>query len=107
VAAVRHVSRGMSDLTPGGLSRLVEDLQALARANLRSSRSILLTPREQEILKRFAEGGTARKIAADLQLSIKTVEAHKFNLMRKLDIHSRAELIGFAIQQHIVPAPVA
>jgi DNA-binding NarL/FixJ family response regulator len=107
VAAVRQVSRGMSDLTPGGLSRLVEDLQALARANLRSSRSILLTPREQEILKRFAEGGTARKIAADLQLSIKTVEAHKFNLMRKLDIHSRAELIGFAIQQHIVPAPVA
>ena len=107
VAAVRQVSRGFSDLTPSGLSRLVEDLKALARANLRSSRSTLLTPREQEILKLFAEGGTARKIAFDLQLSIKTVEAHKFNLMRKLDIHNRAELIDFAIQQRIVPAPVA
>jgi len=107
VAAVRQVSRGFSDLTPSGLSRLVEDLKALARANLRSSRSALLTPREQEILKLFAEGGTARKIAFDLQLSIKTVEAHKFNLMRKLDIHNRAELIDFAIQQRIVPAPVA
>ena len=107
VAAVRQVSRGMTDLTPNGLSRLVSDLQALARANRRSARTTLLTAREQEILKLFAKGGTARQIAADLQLSIKTVEAHKFNLMRKLDIHNRTELIDFAIQQCIVPAPVA
>jgi DNA-binding NarL/FixJ family response regulator len=107
VAAVRQVSRGMSELTPDGVSRLVDDLQALARVNLRSARSTLLTRREQEILKLFAEGGTARKIAVDLQLSVKTVEAHKFNLMRKLDIHNRAELIDFAVQQRIVPAPVA
>lgn len=107
VAAVRQVSRGMTDLTPNGLSRLVNDLQALARANRRSARTTLLTAREQEILKLFAKGGTARQIAADLQLSIKTVEAHKFNLMRKLDIHNRTELIDFAIQQCIVPAPVA
>lgn len=107
VAAVRQVSRGMADLTPNGLSRLVNDLQALAQANRRSARTTLLTAREQEILKLFAKGGTARQIAADLQLSIKTVEAHKFNLMRKLDIHNRAELIDFAIQQCIVPAPVA
>ena len=107
VAAVRQVSRGITDLTPNGLSRLVSDLQALARANRRSARTTLLTAREQEILKLFAKGGTARQIAADLQLSIKTVEAHKFNLMRKLDIHNRTELIDFAIQQCIVPAPVA
>ena len=107
VAAVRQVSRGMTDLTPNGLSRLVSDLQALARANRRSARTTLLTAREQEILKLFAKGGTARQIAADLQLSIKSVEAHKFNLMRKLDIHNRTELIDFAIQQCIVPAPVA
>ena len=107
VAAVRQVSRGMTDLTPNGLSRLVSDLQALARANRRSARTTLLTAREHEILKLFAKGGTARQIAADLQLSIKTVEAHKFNLMRKLDIHNRTELIDFAIQQCIVPAPVA
>lgn len=107
VAAVRQVARGASDLTPGGLSRLVADLQSLARANRRSAQSTLLTPREHEILKLFAEGGTARKIAADLQLSIKTVEAHKFNLMRKLDIHNRTDLIDFAVQQRIIPAPVA
>ena len=105
VTAVREISRGASDLTPRGLTRLVADLQALARANDRWARSALLTPRENEILRLFAEGGTARQIAMALDLSIKTVEAHKFNLMRKLDIHNRSDLIDFAVQNHLVPMP--
>lgn len=65
-----------------------------------------LTPRETEIMKLLAEGNTVRKIAGMLGLSLKTVEAHKFNLMRKLDIHNKAELVHCAIRKKIVKMPV-
>jgi DNA-binding NarL/FixJ family response regulator len=61
-----------------------------------------LTNRERQILKLLAEGDTAPEIALDLNLSVKTVEAHKFNLMRKLDIHKKAHLVQYAIQNDII-----
>ncbi|HMK22962.1 MAG TPA: response regulator transcription factor [Terriglobales bacterium] len=64
-----------------------------------------LTPRETEIMKHLAEGKTVRKIAGLLGLSAKTVEAHKFNLMRKLDIHNKAELVHYAIRKRLVKIP--
>ena len=64
-----------------------------------------LTLREREVMKLLAEGHTAKKAAAILGLSTKTVEAHKFNLMRKLDIHNKAQLVTVAIQQKILPMP--
>ena len=70
-----------------------------------ASRANVLTPREREIMKLLAEGHTARKVASLLGLSIKTVEAHKFNLMRKLDIHNKAQLVARAIQKKIVSFP--
>ena len=45
----------------------------------------------------LAEGNSVKEIACDLNLSVKTVEAHKFNLMRKLDIHNKAQLVQYAI----------
>jgi DNA-binding NarL/FixJ family response regulator len=71
------------------------------------SRTTVLTPREREIMKLLAEGNTARKVASLLGLSVKTVEAHKFNLMRKLDIHNKAQLVTRAIQKKIVNLPFA
>jgi DNA-binding CsgD family transcriptional regulator len=56
-------------------------------------------------MKLLAEGHTSKKAAAILGLSTKTVEAHKFNLMRKLDIHNKAQLVTVAIQQKILPMP--
>jgi len=50
----------------------------------------------------IAEGNSAREIAGLLGLSVKTVEAHRFNLMRKLDIHNRAQLVTYAIQKKLV-----
>jgi len=61
-----------------------------------------LTLREQQVLRLIAEGNTARKVAALLGLSVKTVEVHKFNLMRKLDIHNKAQLVTYAIQNNLV-----
>jgi DNA-binding NarL/FixJ family response regulator len=71
-----------------------------------SSRKRELTARESEVLKLLAEGRTVRSVAAILGLSSKTVDAHKFNLMRKLGIHNKAELVMWAIQKKVVKLPV-
>lgn len=70
------------------------------------SRKRALTAREHEVLKLLAEGRTVRSVAGVLGVSVKTVDAHKFNLMRKLGIHNKAELVMWAIQQKVVKLPV-
>jgi DNA-binding NarL/FixJ family response regulator len=68
-------------------------------------RKRVLTSREREVLKLLAEGRTVRSAAIALGLSVKTVDAHKFNLMRKLGIHNKAELVMWAIQTKVVKVP--
>ena len=70
------------------------------------TRKRLLTTREREVLKLLAEGRTVRSTADILGLSVKTVDAHKFNLMRKLGLHNKAELVMWAIQKRVVKLPV-
>ena len=65
----------------------------------------VLTAREREVLKLLAEGKTVRVAATVLGVSSKTVDAHKFNLMRKLGIHNKAELVMWAIQKRVVKLP--
>jgi DNA-binding NarL/FixJ family response regulator len=65
-----------------------------------------LTPREKEVLKLLAEGNSVKEIACTLNLSVKTVEAHKFNLMRKLDIHNKAQLVQYAVQKKVIKIAV-
>jgi two-component system, NarL family, response regulator NreC len=69
-------------------------------------RKRVLTAREREVLKLLAEGRTVRSAASVLGVSVKTVDAHKFNLMRKLGIHNKAELVMWAIQKRVVKLPV-
>jgi DNA-binding NarL/FixJ family response regulator len=64
-----------------------------------------LTAREREVLKLLAEGKTVRVAATVLGVSSKTVDAHKFNLMRKLGIHNKAQLVMWAIQRRVVKIP--
>lgn len=64
-----------------------------------------LTVREEEVLKLLAEGKTVRNAATVLGLSSKTVDSHKFNLMRKLGIHNKAELVMWAVQRKLVKIP--
>jgi DNA-binding NarL/FixJ family response regulator len=64
-----------------------------------------LTAREREVLKLLAEGKTVRVAATVLGVSSKTVDAHKFNLMRKLGIHNKAELVMWAIREKVVKLP--
>jgi len=106
IAAVREVASSLDDPNPGELSRLVPDLQALAESNAGYPRGSALTSREREVMKLLAEGRTVREVASELSLSVKTIEAHKLNLMRKLDIHNRASLVEYAIQTGMIAAPV-
>jgi DNA-binding NarL/FixJ family response regulator len=102
LTAIREVHRGGSFLSPRLLTRLVDDFRSQGRGPARQPRFGTLTKREREILKLLAEGKSAKEIAAGFDLSVKTVEAHKFNLMRKLDIHNKAQLVQYAIQKKII-----
>jgi DNA-binding NarL/FixJ family response regulator len=104
LTAIREVSRGGSFLSPRLLARLVDGFRLNGRVADRQ-RLGGLTKREREILKMLAEGRSVKEIAAGFDLSVKTVEAHKFNLMRKLDIHNKAQLVQYAIQKKIIRLP--
>ncbi len=105
LAAIRDVYRGGSYLSPRMLSQLVDDFRSRLKSTARVPRFATLTAREKEVLKLLAEGNSVKEIACQLNLSVKTVEAHKFNLMRKLDIHNKAQLVQYAIQKKIIKIP--
>jgi two-component system response regulator NreC len=100
IAAIREVARGGSHLSARMLAYFAEKLQG--GFNKKVSRFGTLTTRERQILKALAEGKSVKEIASDANLSRKTVEAHKFNLMRKLDIHNKAQLVHYAVRMNIV-----
>jgi two-component system, NarL family, response regulator NreC len=106
VTAIREVHRGGSYLSPRLLTKLVDDFRLQGRGGtVRQPRFNTLTKREREILKLLAEGLSVKEIAGSFDLSVKTIEAHKFNLMRKLDIHNKAQLVQYAIQKKIIRLP--
>jgi two-component system response regulator NreC len=106
VAGIRQVAFS-DEQNNRGLSRIVPDLRALADSNEPFARPTVLTPREQEVAKLLAEGRTVREVSNELALSVKTIEAHKLNLMRKLDIHNRASLIEYAMQKGLIAPQMA
>jgi DNA-binding NarL/FixJ family response regulator len=105
--AIREAHRGGSYMSPRMLTHLVEDFRSRARSEHPVPRFETLTGREKEVLKLLAEGNSVKEIAGELDLSLKTVETHKFNLMRKLDIHNKAQLVQYAIQKKIIRLPAA
>jgi two-component system response regulator NreC len=110
LSALRAVHRGEKSMSPLVHTKLVQTkLQAnrqVSSGGRVSLRRNTLTLRECEVMKLLAEGHTVKKAAAALGVSVKTVEAHKFNLMRKLDIHNKAQLVTVAIQKRILPVPI-
>jgi DNA-binding NarL/FixJ family response regulator len=106
LAGIRQVVTA-NEQNSGMVSKIVPDLHALAATSQAYARGPVLTAREQEVVRLLAEGHTVREVAIELSLSAKTVEAHKLNLMRKLDIHNRASLVEYAVRSGIVPVPVA
>ncbi len=101
VAAIRAVHRGEAVLSPPVTRLVVENY--LRWGNLQTeSATDGLSPRERETLQLIAEGYTNKQIAEILSISIKTVQTHRLNLMKKLGLHDRADLIKYAIQRKII-----
>lgn len=103
--ALREIHRGERVLSPQVTERLRRDASRSEALPI-SARRNTLTVREREVMKLLAEGNTVRRVAEVLGVSVKTVEAHKFNLMRKLDIHNKAQLVTAAIQKKILRVPL-
>lgn len=93
---IHQLARQSSTLSLQNLSSTVERLRSASSAPLVAWSGPALTPRENEILRLLATGSTVKDAATELDLSVKTVEAHKFNLMRKLNLHTRLELLSYA-----------
>lgn len=103
VAAIRVVAEGNVFLYSSLARFLVKDIveQKLTPAGEGDEK---LTTREIEVLTLIAEGRTSREIAEDLVISVKTVERHRENIMHKLDIHNRVELVKYAIKRGLIQA---
>jgi two-component system response regulator NreC len=102
VSGIRRVAVGQEETNIESTA----DLKALADSGQKFVKADVLTNREQEILRLLAEGRTVRETAAELALSMKTVEAHKLNLMRKLNIHTRAILVEYALEKGFISAAI-
>jgi DNA-binding NarL/FixJ family response regulator len=98
LSAVRSVAGGGNYLDPAVTGKALEGYFG-RRPGGGAVSELTLTGRETEVVRLIALGYSNKEIAAGLNLSVKTVEAHKANAMRKLDMHSRLELVRYAILQ--------
>ena len=98
VRAIQAVSKNKKYLSPEIAKTLVNGYTGRIPAAGHSVRKVL-GPREREVLQQLAEGKSSSQIAANLKISVKTVETHRRNIMRKLDLHSVAELTKYAVIQ--------
>lgn len=99
IKAIRLVATGAAYLDPAVAGKVVDGYvrQKTARPRARQGQ---LTHREEEVLKLVAQGYVNKEIAAQLEISVKTVETHKHNFMEKLDLHSRAEIVRYALTRN-------
>lgn len=99
IEAVKAVTRGGSFFSPPIAKEIVEQLRAPQRGG---DPFMLLSVREREILHLIADGLSAKEIASNLQISTKTVEAHRTSLMRKLGVRKATELVRYALRHGLV-----
>ena len=101
-AAIEAAYKGESYLSSTAATALVEEYQQKTTSEGEQDPYQQLTAREREVLKLVAEGHTSREIADILIVSNKTVDWYKGSLMKKLNIHSRVDLIKYAIRKRII-----
>ena len=100
--AIRAVSEGKAYFSPEISKMLVEDYVREIRTRGVEDSYELLTSREREILQLIAQGKSNKEVAARLNLSLYTVETHRRNLQDKLNLHSLAELILYAVRKRVI-----
>ena len=98
--AVRAAARGDTSLSPGVSRAVIQDyVQASERRELPRGR---LSPRQRQVLQLIAEGSSTKEIARKLNLSVKTVETHRAQLMKRLNVHDIPGLVRHAIRMGLV-----
>ena len=98
LTAVREVLKGFIYVPPNLASKV---LNSRKLDDSKQSTTIQLQPQHREILRLLAEGLTAKEIAVNLNLSAKTIEYHKYQIMLKLNVQSSAQLISYAVKHGI------
>jgi two-component system response regulator NreC len=104
LTAIRAAATGQVYLYPSLAKLLVRDFLSGGRPSPASQADSDLTEREAEVLTYLAEGANNEEIATALVISPKTVARHRENIMRKLNLHSRSELVRYAIRKGIIKA---
>ena len=102
VVAVRNVLRGLSYISPSITRHKVDFLIRHGKPLVRERRR--LTERQREVLQLLAEGRSMKEVAAVLELSARTVAFHKYRIMEALGLKNTAELVQYAVRQHILAA---
>jgi len=102
INALRVVAKGETFLIPSAATAVVEEMRRRGEEDVAATAPDSLTPRELEILKHIAIGKTNSQMAAELSISVKTVEWHCSNLMSKLDLHSIADLVRYAMEHDLI-----
>ena len=102
IRAVRAVADGKSFFSPVISKMLLEDYVRQIRDKHVEDSYDLLTPREREILQLLAEGRTNKEVATLLHLSVYTVDAHRGNILQKLNLHGVPEMILYAVRKGII-----
>jgi two-component system response regulator NreC len=102
ITAIHAVSRGETYIYPSLAKLLVNDFLSRTSDEDENAAMSKLTPREQEVLSLLAEGKTNDEIAAELVISPHTVARHRENLMGKLGLHNRSELVKYAIRKGLI-----
>ena len=102
INAIRAVSEGKAFFSPAISKMLVEDYMRQMRERAVEDSFELLTTREREVLQLFAEGQSNKEVATRLGLSTYTVETHRSNILQKLNLHSSAELILYAVRKGVI-----
>jgi DNA-binding NarL/FixJ family response regulator len=100
--AVQAIRQGRTYFTQRVTSMVVGEFVG-ERASL-PAETANLSPREREIVRLLAQGRSNKEVASGLNLSVKTVESHRTNVMRKLGVHSVAGLVRFAVREGLVEA---
>jgi DNA-binding NarL/FixJ family response regulator len=101
LAAVEALQHGRTFFT-SKVAQMMLDGYLRPHTENETPNQCILTPREREVIQLVAEGKTTKEIATTLSLSVKTAETHRTNLMRKLDLHSVADLTLYAVRNGIV-----
>ncbi len=102
IDAIRAAARGHAYIHPSLAGKLIQGFAQRARQAPLYTNAAQLTDREKEVVRLIADGKTGREIADALVISPNTVDRHRTNIMTKLNMHNKAELVRYAVEQGLV-----